>query len=178
MAMRVDLKKRQLDIGVFTLIGLAVLGRLAFAEMPNLSPISALALFSGACLADRKQALIIPLVAMLVSDVVLGFHSLMPFVYLAFALIVLLGIGLAKRLSISRLIGASLLGSIGFFLISNFGVWLLGLYYPMTMAGLLACYVAALPFFQMTVLGDLLFVGLLFGGLMAWKNQWQLHQPT
>ena len=83
------------------------------------------------------------------------------FAWAFYAAAVLLGSLLKDRLNVARLAGASLAGSLGFFLVSNFPVW--AVYYPNTLAGLGACYVAALPFFRNSLVGDLLWSGLLFG---------------
>lgn len=147
------------------------IGRLMMAGMPNVSPVTALALFAGAYLADRRLALIIPLAAMLVGDLVLGFHNTMIFVYGAFALITGVGIWMSRHLCGYIVIGASLVSSTLFFIVTNFGVWLVGGYYPLTLDGLLLCYTAAIPFFQLTLMGDLFFVGLLFGGFMALEHR-------
>jgi uncharacterized protein DUF6580 len=131
---------------------------------PNFAPIAAMALFSGAQLGRRPLAFVAPLGAMLLSDAVLGFHSGMIFVYASVALIVLLGWFALSRVSVLGLAGAAIASSILFFAITNFGVWLKGIYYPQTLSGLAACYAAAIPFFQNTVAGDLFYSGVLFGG--------------
>ena len=131
---------------------------------PNFAPIAAMALFSGAQLGRRPLAFVAPFGAMLLSDAIIGFHLLMPFVYGSMALTVLLGWVALKRLSPLRVGGAALASSILFYLITNFGVWLQLGTYPHTLAGLAACYVAAIPWFQNTVAGDLFYSGLLFGG--------------
>ena len=146
----------------------AILGAAALRLVPhppNFSPIDAMALFSGAYLGRRGAiALAAPLGALLLSDLVLGFYRGMPTVYFSVALIVLIG-GLAlKRVSPLRVGAAALASSILFFGLTNFSVWLGSHVYPQTLAGLTACYVAAIPFFQNTVAGDLFFSGLLFGG--------------
>jgi len=156
---------------IVTLILSAVVARLAMAGIPNVSPITAVALFSGAYLADRKTALLVPLTAMLIGDLILGLHITMVFVYAAFAMMVGMGIWLSKRLCGQTVIAASLLASVLFFLVTNFGVWLLQGIYPMTGAGLLACYTAAIPFFQMTLMGDLFFTAVIFGLFMS-LEQW------
>ena len=131
---------------------------------PNFTPIGAMALFSGAYLGRRAIAFVAPLAAMLLSDAVLGFYSGVWVTYLAVAAVVLIGsLALARR-SVLRIGLAALASSIMFFLISNFGTWALSGMYPHTFAGLAACYVAAVPFFQNTVAGDLFYVMLLFGG--------------
>ena len=155
---------------IITLILSAIGARLALAGVPNVSPITAVALFSGAYLADRKMALLVPLLAMLASDLVLGFHSTMVFVYAAFALMVGMGMWLSTRRCAQLIIAASLLASVLFFLVTNFGVWLLMDIYPMTAAGLLASYIAAIPFFQMTLMGDLLFTTIIFAVFMSMER--------
>ena len=131
---------------------------------PNFAPITAMALFSGAYLGRRPLAFVAPLGAMLLSDAVIGFHSGLPFVYGSVALIVLLGWAALSRVTVLRLAGAAVASSVLFFIVTNFGTWLLSGMYPLTAAGLAACYVAAIPFFQNTLAGDLFYTGVLFGG--------------
>ena len=131
---------------------------------PNFTPIGAMALFSGAYLGRRALAFAAPLGAMLLSDAILGFYSGMWVTYLAIALIVLVGWVALKRVSPLRVGGAAVASSAIFFLVSNFGTWALSGMYPNTAAGLAACYVAAIPFFQNTLAGDLFYATLLFGG--------------
>lgn len=132
---------------------------------PNFAPIGAMALLGGACFSDKRQAFAVPLGAMLLSDLVLGFHRLMPVVYGSFALIVVIGMWLRNRRRLAPIAAASLAGSVLFFLVTNFGVWALGTFYPKTAEGLIACYVAAIPFFPNTVLGDATYCAVLFGSL-------------
>ena len=131
---------------------------------PNFSPIDAMALFSGAYIARRWLAFAAPLAALLLSDLILGFYPGMLFQYAAVVLITLMGMAALSRVTVPRLVVTALAGSVLFFLVSNFGVWLVSGIYPRTLAGLAGCYVAAIPFFQNTVAGDLFYVGLLFGG--------------
>ena len=105
-----------------------------------------------------------PLAALFLSDLVLGFYHGMATVYFSVALIVLLGSVALNRVSALRVGGAALASSILFFVVTNFGMWLSSGIYPRTLAGLEACYVAAIPFFQNTVAGDLFYAALLFGG--------------
>ena len=146
---------------------------------PNFSPIAAMALFSGAYLPHRGVAFVAPLAALLVSDAILGFHGLMPIVYGSVALVVCLGWMLSSNRTAVRIAVAAVAGSMLFYLITNFGVWALGDMYPKTLAGLAACYVAALPFFQNSLAGDLFFTALLFGGFaLAERMIPILRQPT
>ena len=131
---------------------------------PNFTPIGAMALFGGAYLGRRALAFAAPLGALLLSDVVLGFYSGMQFQYLSVALIVLTSWLVLSKVTVLRLGAAALASSGVFFAVSNFGVWLVSGMYPHTLAGLGACYVAAIPFFQNTIAGDLFYTALLFGG--------------
>ena len=131
---------------------------------PNFTPIGAMALFSAAYLGRRALAFVAPLAAMLLSAAVLGFYSGFWVTYLAIGLVVLIGWLALARVSPIRVGAAAIASSLTFFLVSNFGTWALSGMYPHTAAGLAACYVAAIPFFQNTLAGDLFYATLLFGG--------------
>ncbi|TVR42635.1 MAG: hypothetical protein EA394_02990 [Bacteroidia bacterium] len=131
---------------------------------PNFTPIAAIALFGGAHLGRRWIAFMVPVIALFISDLFLGFHNMMVPVYLAFVLIVLMGSLLHNRIRIPYLIGGSLAGSILFFMITNFGVWVMTPYYPPTFTGLITSYTMAIPFFHTTLLGDLFYNTVFFGG--------------
>lgn len=128
----------------------------------NFAPIAGMALFGGVYL-NKRYALIVPLLAMVISDFFLGFHNTILFVYGSFLLIGLIGLWIKKHKSVQSIIFASLASSILFFVITNFGVWLVGSLYPKTVQGLILCYAYALPFFRNTLVGDLFYTGLFFG---------------
>ncbi len=144
------------------MIGVAALSRL-IPHPPNFTPVAAMALFAGATVADRKLALVMPLVALLLSDLLIGFHGTMLFVYLGVALMTALGFMLHKRSSRARIIIGAVAGSVLFYVLTNLGVWLVTGTYEASLAGLISCYVAAIPFFHNTLISTLLFSGLLFG---------------
>lgn len=138
-------------------------------HIPNFVPIAALALFGGVYL-NNKYALIIPVVAMFVADYFIGFYNpiLMVSVYGSFLIIGLIGLWVKNHKNIQNIIGATLCGSILFFLITNFIMWLIQPYmaqaiYPQTLQGLLDCYTMGLPFFRNTLMGDIFYVGIMFG---------------
>src|SRR5690349_3851088 len=131
---------------------------------PNFTPIGAMALFSGAYLGRRPLAFVAPLGALLLSDLVLGFYHGQATVYFSVALIVMIGMAALKRRSVLRIGAAAIASSVLFFVVTNFGMWLFSGFYPRTLTGLEACYVAAIPFFQNTIAGDLFYATLLFGG--------------
>ena len=147
----------------YALIAAGLAARL-LPHPPNVSPLTAIALFAGACLAPQ-WGVVVPLAAVVFSDLVLGFYDVMPFTWSAFALIGLLGWWLRAHPSTPRIAWASVLGSTLLFAITNFGVWLYGeggTIYPKTLHGLWTCYVAALPFFRNTLAGDLVYTGAIF----------------
>jgi hypothetical protein len=130
---------------------------------PNFTPITAMALFGGAYFTNKKLAFIVPFAAMLLSDLVLGYHSTFLAVYISFALIVAIGFSLRKKRTVSNILVASVSSSVLFFVITNFAFWYTGALYPMSLTGLGACFIAAIPFFQYTLIGDLVYTGLFFG---------------
>ncbi|MFZ5608651.1 MAG: DUF6580 family putative transport protein [Pseudomonadota bacterium] len=147
----------------FLLLLAAAFSRLV-PHPPNFTPVLAMALFGGAALNHRALAILAPIAAMLLSDVVLGFHALVLVIYGAMALITVIGFWLRRRTTAAHVLAACIASSVLFFLITNLAVWLEGELYPLTLAGLSATFVAALPFFHNTILSTVLFAGLLFAG--------------
>jgi hypothetical protein len=137
----------------------------------NFTPIAGMALFGGAHFRDLRVAFAVPLIAMFASDFVLAatvygfsaFHH-MPTVYFAFGLTVLLGRLLGPRCSAMRVGSASVGAAVLFYLVTNFGVWTSGALYPLTWEGLVACYVAAIPFLRNAILGNAFYAIVFFGG--------------
>lgn len=146
--------------------------------IPNVSPIAAMALFAGAQFSDKKLAFIIPFAALLASDFILGMHSTMIFVYGAFALTVLVGMSIQKRQTIISVFIAALGTSLMFFLVTNAGVWLMYESYAPGLTGLMEAYIAGIPFYQNTLLGDLFFSAVLFGGYALIKQSYQQDQSS
>ena len=143
---------------------IALAAALRIAPHPwNFTPVGAMALFSGAVIKNRRLAFVVPLLALFVGDIFIGFHKLMPIVYASFLLSVAIGFWLRDRRTAGRISAATLFGAVQFFLVTNFAVWAFGLSYPRTGAGLLACYVAGIPFFWNTLAGDAVYAVLFFG---------------
>jgi hypothetical protein len=151
-----------------TLLALALIllaAALRIAPHPwNFTPVGAMALFSGALLKDRRLAFLFPLLALFAGDIFIGFHKLIPIVYASFLISVAIGLWLRERRTVARISLATFLGSAQFFLITNFAVWWLLNSYTKTASGLVACYLAGLPFFWNTLVGDAFYATLLFGG--------------
>lgn len=142
----------------------------------NFAPLGAMALFGAAYFQNKKAAFLLPLGAYFVSDLLVnnilyadyysGFVLFYPgimWTYGAMLLITAAGLLILKKITPLRVAGGALSASLIFFIISNFGVWAMGLTYPLTAGGLAACYTAALPFFHTTILGDLIYAGIMFG---------------
>ncbi|HEX8168562.1 MAG TPA: DUF6580 family putative transport protein [Beijerinckiaceae bacterium] len=152
---------------------LAICVALLFRLAPhpwNVTPLGAMFLFSGAMVKNKPASLLVPLAALVVSDAAVdmllygGRYSwFSPFTWGAFLAVAMIGWLLRPNAGALRVAGASLAGSATFFLISNFGVWAQGHYTP-DLQGLVECYVAAIPFLRNTLLGDLGYAALLFGG--------------
>jgi hypothetical protein len=163
-------KRRGLPAGsefmlLFGLIALDVAARI-LPQTQNFTPIAASALFAGAVL-GRPLALVVPLAAMALSDCVLGFDDwrVMIFVYAGLTMPAVLGLLTRGSYKPIRLVSLAALSSVFFFITSNFAVWMFSGIYARDIAGLVKCYIAALPFFQNTLMGDLFWTAVLFGGL-------------
>ncbi len=163
------------------MIVLAALSRL-LPHPPNFSPVEAMALFGGAYFANRAWAIVVPLIAMVLSDIGLGLMfggSYMSYVaslsfwsvYVCIALSTVLGFGLRGKVSGANVLGYSLAGSVLFFVVTNFTTWFGSTMYPQTGSGLVAAYVAGIPFFNWTVLGTLFYSAVLFGGFALLRRQ-------
>ncbi|MFO8130385.1 MAG: DUF6580 family putative transport protein [Bacteroidales bacterium] len=166
---------------IITIIAAGALMRF-IPHWPNFTPIAAMALFGGAYLGRKALAFVIPLAAMFLSDLIIGFHQDMVAVYIAFTFTVLLGWTLThKKISAGSVITRSLAASILFFLVTNFSAWLSIPMYPKNVAGLLEAYAAGLVFFNNgslgisfflnEVTGTLFFSGVLFGAYALAKQQ-------
>lgn len=136
---------------------------------PNFTPIAAIALFGGTKLNKKWLAFLIPITAMLLSDLIIGFHNYIIPVYISFAITVVLGIYISKNAKTHKIIFASLLSSALFFLITNFAVWMGSPFYSQNFSGLITCYAAGLPFmnngisfFLNELLGDLFYNTIFF----------------
>ena len=154
--------KRELILIFFVVF--AVVLRL-IPHPPNIVPITAIALFSGATFRNRYLGLTIPLVVMALSDLFIGFYSISYWVYGAFILINVFG-RLTKNLSVYGTVISTLI----FFVVSNFGVWILG--YPKTVEGFVTCYVVAIPFLGYSLIGDLFYSQVFKHSFNYIENKW------
>lgn len=131
-------------------------------HLPNFTAVGAMALFGGAYFTNKKLAFAIPLIAMFLTDLILGYHSTIIAVYISFALIVVIGM-MIERKNVRSIATASIAAAVLFFLITNFAFWMTGVLYPVTWTGLTECYIAAIPFFGYNLVGNLFYAGVMFG---------------
>ena len=125
---------------------------------PNFTPIIASAIMAPLLIRDRWFGIAIPIFAMLVADIVIGFHPYQTVIYLT---LIVIGLVAPMQRNIKWITAMAILGPVWFFLTTNFAVWLAWDYYPKTLEGLILCYTMAIPFFQNTLISTCLFTGVL-----------------
>jgi hypothetical protein len=147
---------------LFSLILIGIISRF-IPHPPNFTAVAAVGLFAGAQLGNKRLAILVPIIILLLSDLLIGFHSSMMAVYVAMAAVVGIGIWVGQNSSAVK-IGLGAIGaSVSFYLITNAAVWLSSGMYPMDLSGLIASYVAGIPFFWNSLAADLSYTTLLFG---------------
>ena len=173
MKKSVDTRFRVIS-GMILLAAISRFLPIAMPSMNNFSPVGAMALFGGAYFVKKHWAFIFPMIALWLSNLVLNnvfytkYYPTFSFgfelaVFVSFALVVAIGIVVLKKVNLTNLLIANVLGTIGFFLISNFFVWAGGKMYPQTMEGFITCYTMALPFLKNTLISNLLYSAVMFG---------------
>ena len=149
------------NIGIKTSTVLILIAVLAFSRLiphpPNFTPLLGMAVFAGARLDNKLFAILAPLTAMFLSDLIIGLHSGMSIIYFAILANVLFGFYLKDRFSPLQIGGTLISGALIFFLITNFAVWYSGSFYPNDLAGLISCYMMGLPFFQNTIISSIMY---------------------
>jgi len=154
---------------------------------PNFTAVGAMAIFGGAMYQSNLLRYGLPLVVLFVSDLVLNnvvyaayydgftlFTTGAAYLYAGTLAMVAIGQFIVKRIQLKSIIGASLLGSLVFFIITNIGVWASGTLYPTTFSGLLLCYEAAIPFFLNSIAANVLFANVLFGSYFMVADKLEL----
>jgi len=150
------------------IIGFILLGILTriTPHPPNFTALGAIALFGGAFLHDKKLAFIVPIAIMILSDLILGYKLVLS-VYIGFLIMVFIGLYLQKKQNGLRIINAALIGSLIFFIITNFSVFLTSSLYPKNIIGLIDCYTLAIPFFINTLIANITYSLIMFYGFNA-----------
>jgi hypothetical protein len=172
------MKKNRIEIYLsFAVVVLSAIFMRLIPHAPNVAPIAALALFSGV-MVPNWIGFIIPLIAMVLSDVFLGFHATIPFVYGSFLLITGIGYLLRKKSSPLNIGLGSMSGSLLFFFITNFGVWITSSLYEKSVSGLVQCYLMGLPFLRNTIIGDIFYTTVFFVGFHCIKLLFVLMSPS
>lgn len=150
------------------LVIVGALSRLAHLP-PNIAAVTGVTIFAGFAIRSVWLALAVPIAAMALADLVLGWYPSVAFTYVGMAVGVFLARGLLHPLTPLRLLATTFLASLAFFVISNFGTWTEG-WYGYTWEGLVACYTAALPFWQNSIVGDVLSTAVVFGFYLLLKR--------
>ena len=167
------------------LITLGVAGRL-LPHPPNFTPMAAIALFAGFIFMKKYMAVVAVVAVMLLTDY-FAFGYLSPdwfasksmmVVYLALLFPIVFRGFLQKKLGVLRIAGAALASSTVFFVATNFAVWAFSPMYEKTWAGLVLCYTMAIPFFQNTIAGDIMWSGIVFGSYFALRHFSKLRVLT
>ena len=159
----ISLKKEIFPIGLIFILALSRL----MPHPDNFTPIIALAIMSSYFFKNINFSYAIMLFSMLLADFFIGFYSHMLFVYSSLFLIVLIFFKISKKINYKNLFIFSFFGSVIFFLISNFGVWLVGNLYERNINGLIECYFMAIPFFKNTITSTLIFS---YSSLIIYKS--------
>ena len=149
-------KNLKIEIFPITIILILAFSRL-LPHAPNFTPIIATALMSGFLLKNKNLSLVVVLMAMFISDLTIGFYSSYFFVYFSLILIILVFSSFIKKINFKNLLVLSILSSLLFFIVTNFGVWAMGNMYEKNFSGLVLCYIFAIPFFTNTLLSTIFF---------------------
>jgi len=180
-------KTYNLRFGIIALMVLVAAMSRLLPHPPNFTAVGATALFGAAYFTKKYWAFLIPFLALWISDLILNnvvygayfegftfFADFMIWNYIAFGLMILLGSKVLKKVKPLNLLGASLGASAIFFLVTNFGSWYIDIanVYPKNFTGLMAAYAAGLPYLLSTIVGDLFYVGVLFGAFELIKQQY------
>lgn len=161
------MKKNLLLIILISLI--ALLSRF-IPHAPNFSPLASIMLFAAVYSKNRKYILL-PLVALFISDIFIGFYKwqIMLSVYSSLTITALLGYYLKRNLNILNIISASMASALIFFLLSNFAVWHFGTWYNHDLNGLMLNYTLAIPFFKSSLLSNIFYSGFMFASYEFFK---------
>lgn len=148
----------------FVLVIVSIFGRL-LPHPPNFAPVAGAALFAGFYFGRSWLAVAVPLATMIISDMAIGFYDIriMATVYSSLAMPVLFGPYLKGQRQVVKVSASSVLSSLTFFFLTNLAVWAFGSMYDYNLHGLMRCYIAALPFFKYTLLGDAFWCATFFG---------------
>ena len=166
------------NIRNITIIGIilaAIISRF-IPHPPNFTPILAICLFGGAMFENKKLRFLIPFTIMFLSDLILGMHNTILWVYGSLLLIIGIGVLLHGRIKLLSVILGVSASSLLFFLVTNFGVWFGSVVYPQTLSGLATCYTAGIPFLKNTITSNLFFSGIFFSGYILLERKFTVLQ--
>lgn len=185
--------KNKIDLRISVIAALILIVALSrlIPAMHNFSPLGALGLFGAAFFKRKSLAFIIPIAAIWLSDVLVNnilyasyypsftwFYDGFYWQYGSYLLIALIGLFIFKKVNTGRVVVGALAATALFFLVSNFGAWVSSPLYPKTLPGLMTCYAAGIPFIKGTLLGNLLYSGVLFGSFVLLQKKFPVLQYT
>ena len=150
-----NLKSIKYSYAILLILSLAFIRLIPHA--PNFTPIIAISIYAGIKIKNKYLALVIPILSMFLSDLFIGLHSNMLAVYFCILLNVFIGFYFSNKFSFTKYMYLSFLGACIIFIITNFSVWMLSKMYPLSIEGLISCYILALPFFHNTLASSLFF---------------------
>ncbi len=169
--------KINLQFGFLVAIILIVAFSRIIPHMPNFSPLAAIGLFGAAHFDKKWKAFLIPIAATWVSDLFINnviyaqyypkftwFYEGFYWQYASYLLITISGLAIFNKINTFKVLKGAVASTLIFFLVSNFGCWIGSTLYPQNLGGLMSCYAAGIPFLKGTILGDLFYSGVLFGG--------------
>ena len=173
------MNSNKISLKTITLVGLIILAAFSrvIPHMPNFSPLGAIGVFGVAHFSKKWLGVLIPITATWLSDLFINnviyakyttsfvwFYDGFYWQYGSYILIAIVAIFIVKKVNVQNVFAGALASSAIFFLVSNFGVWISSTSYPQTFSGLMSCYTAGIPFINGTILGDLFYCSVLFGG--------------
>ena len=173
------MNSNKISLKTITLVGLIILAAFSriIPHMPNFSPLGAIGVFGVAHFSKKWLGILIPITATWLSDLFINnviyakyttsfvwFYDGFYWQYGSYILIAIAAIFIVKKVNVQNVFAGALASTAIFFLVSNFGVWISSTSYPQTFSGLMTCYAAGVPFIKGTILGDLFYAAVLFGG--------------
>lgn len=186
--------EKSVIVSFILMVAVASLYRVMPGRPMGFAPQIAMALFAGSIIKDKKYSFLLPLLSMLVSDIIYqllymadlttlqGFYTGQWINYILIASVTFIGF-LIQQKNVFKIVTGALAGATFYFIASNFAVWIGGglglnnLPYAKTFDGLMSCYIAALPFYTMSIYATLFFSAVLFGGYYL-INKFVVHKTT
>jgi hypothetical protein len=162
------------DLLVFALlVAIGVAGRWGQPQW-EVTPTAAAAVFAGVYFSRISIALLVPISILVISDLLLPAYNSVPVMIFTYAVMtapVWLGRWMRGEQRVGAIAGKAVLCGLVpatiFFVVTNFAVWAFQSDYDRSLAGLVECYVAAIPFYRWMLAGDIFYMSVLAGCWLA-----------